>query len=64
VGHPIIGPDGIHLTGVGNEALALLSQRLVLGSTPAIGKTVFAPTVSYPNAVAPNFADFAVRTCN
>src|SRR5262245_59579173 len=62
--YPIIGPDGIHLTGVGNEALALLYQQLVLGSTPAIGKTIFAPTVTYPNAVAPDFADFVVRTCN
>jgi len=62
--YPIMAGDGIHLTGVGNEALALLYQQLVLGSTPGIGKTIFASNVSYPNAVAPRFGDYVVRTCH
>src|SRR5262245_24310193 len=62
--YPIMAGDGIHLTGVGNEALALLYQQLVLGSTPGIGKTIFASNVSYPNAVTPRFGDYVVRTCH
>ena len=60
----LLASDGIHLSGTGNEALAMLYQYAVLGSTPGIGKTTFSPVVRYPNATVPDWSAYVSRTCS